>query len=386
MSNNPLQVVSSLGQSIWYDNIQRSMITSGQLARLISADGVSGVTSNPTIFDKAISKSADYDAEINEARGKGVAAEALYWDLVIGDIRRAADLFFPVYQQTRGRDGYISLEVSPLLARDTAGTVAQARELFARVAKKNIMIKVPATREGVAAVRILIAGGMNINVTLIFSVRRYEEVMEAYLSGLEEFFKNNPGRPAPASVASFFVSRMDSMVDPLLEEKAGGLSGAEAERILALRGKAAVANSKLAYQRFRAVFGSARFEALKGQGGALQRPLWASTSTKNPAYPDVLYVDELIGPDTVNTVPPATLDAYRDHGKPAVRVTSGVDRARQELAAIEDLGISISEVTSRLEAQGVDAFAASYRELLKHLEEKLIAQAGCGCSCRKGCA
>lgn len=371
MSDNRLKQILNLGQSIWYDNIQRGMIARGEFQKMIAEDGLRGVTSNPTIFDKAISKSADYDADILKGVERGDSAEAIYWTLVIKDIQAAADIFKPVHEATRGTDGYISIEVSPLLARDTQGTIRQARELVKRVDRKNVMIKVPATKEGIPAIKALIADGTPVNVTLIFSVERYREVMNAYLEGLEELHWNKKACSGVASVASFFVSRVDSLVDKLLEEKIKVTSDPAQKKVLQdLMGKAAIANSRAAYAEFKKFFApnAARFFPLRSNGAQVQRPLWASTSTKNPAYKDTLYVEELIGPQTVNTLPPATVDAFRDHGTAASRLeTPGF---AEELAALARAGIELAAVTQQLENEGVDLFSDSFRQLLAHLEEK----------------
>lgn len=371
MPQNRLKAVLDLGQSIWYDNIQRGMIARGDFQKMIAEDGLRGVTSNPTIFDKAISKSSDYDADILKGVEKGLSAEDIYWDLVIRDIQAAADIFKPVYEATKALDGYISIEVSPLLARDTEGTIRQARELFKRVDRKNVMIKIPATKEGIPAVKAVISDGIPVNVTLIFSVERHVEVMNAYLEGLEELHWKKKSCAGTASVASFFISRVDTLVDKLLEEKIKAASDpAQKAQLQALLGKAAIANSRAAYAEFKKLFApnAARFFPLRSNGAQVQRPLWASTSTKNPAYRDTLYMEELIGPQTVNTVPPATVDAFRDHGVAALKLETGDYAA--ELAAIAKAGIDLKAVTQQLENEGVDSFCDSFKQLLAHLEEK----------------
>jgi len=366
---NPLKSVRQYGQSIWFDNIRRDMMSSGSLKRLITEDDVRGVTSNPTIFDKAISGSNDYDEDIRRGTEQGQSAEEIYWSLVVKDIQDAADIFLPVYNESRGPDGYISVEVSPLLAHDTPGTIAQARQLHKRVGRKNVMIKVPATPEGLSAVRTLIGEGIPVNCTLIFSILRYREVMEAYIAGQEDAAGKGIAEP-PASVASFFVSRLDTDVDKILQEKIKAASGEEAGRLKALIGKTAIANSKLAYQEFKRVFSGERFKKLQAKGIPFQRPLWASTSTKNPEYSDVIYMEPLIGPHTVNTVPPATLDAYRDHGSPAARIEERVDECEAQLKELAAQGIDLDAVTDNLEEKGVRSFADSFNQLIKHLEEK----------------
>ena len=359
---NPLKELEKRGQSIWLDYIRRSLMTSGELGRLIREDGLRGVTSNPTIFEKAISGSKDYDDALRVRLGEDPHADAavLFEMLAIEDIQKAADAFRPVYESTQGADGFVSLEVSPRLAHDTEGTLAEARRLWKALDRPNVMIKVPATPEGISAIAALIGEGINVNVTLMFSLAHYEAVAQAYLRGLEQ--ASEPQRVA--SVASFFVSRVDTAVDRKLEE----IGTREA---LALRGQAAVANAKMVYRRFREIFNGDSFAALRERGARVQRPLWASTGTKNPAYSDALYVEELIGTDTVNTVPPATLDAFGDHGR--VRgstVEEGQAEAEETLSRLAALGIDLDGITENLQADGVSSFAASFEQLLGALEEK----------------
>ncbi len=359
---NPLKELEKCGQSIWLDYIRRSLMTSGELGRLIREDGLRGVTSNPTIFEKAISGSKDYDDALRLRLGEDPHADAavLFEMLAIEDIQKAADAFRPVYESTQGADGFVSLEVSPRLAHDTEGTLAEARRLWKALDRPNVMIKVPATPEGIFAIAALIGEGINVNITLMFSLAHYEAVAQAYLRGLER--ASEPQRVA--SVASFFVSRVDTAVDRKLEE----IGTPEA---LALRGQAAVANAKMVYRRFREIFNAESFAALRERGARVQRPLWASTGTKNPAYSDVLYVEELIGTDTVNTVPPATLDAFGDHGR--VRgstVEEGQAEAEGTLSRLAKLGIDLDVITENLQADGVGSFAASFEQLLGALEEK----------------
>ncbi len=363
--SDPVEKLHSLGQSLWYDNIQRRLLENGDLAAMIARGEIRGVTSNPSIFRNAIANSDDYDAALVPLAWAGRDAESIFWELAIEDIRTACDLFRPLYEETDGEDGYVSIEVSPYLAHDTARTVAQAKELWARVGRPNLMIKIPATKEGLPAIRQTIAVGINVNVTLIFSIARYLEVMDAYLSGLEDYLKTHSpqrgegrGGGIPSSVASFFVSRIDTKVDALLPEDSP------------LRGKAAIASAKLAYQEYLRVFGSERFAALEARGARPQRPLWASTSTKNPAYPDTLYVDSLIGPNTVNTVPPHTLEAFKDHGTAALTLTEGVDEARRVFAALEEAGISMARVTQELEDEGVQKFADAFTDLLQTIDSR----------------
>ena len=367
---NPIPLLNSLGQSLWYDNIQRRLLENGEMARLIERGEIRGVTSNPSIFHNAIAKSTDYDSALVPLAWSGRDAECILWDLVIGDITAAADLLLPVYQNTNKRDGYVSLEVNPLLAYDTDNTIAQARALWARVDRPNLMIKIPATPAGIPAIREVIAAGVSVNVTLIFSLRRYQEVMDAYLDGLEA--RVNSGLPVDhiASVASFFVSRVDTKVDGRLLQVSDAHPD-QAARVVSLMGKAAIANAKLAYSAFERTFTSERFADLSSKHSAqVQRPLWASTSTKNPNYPDTLYVDNLIGPDTVNTVPPQTLDSFRDHGVVEVTLTRNLPQAEKEIGEVESLGIPIDDVTRELEEEGVQAFAEAFTAVLSTIETR----------------
>lgn len=364
--SNPVQDVQRLGQSIWYDNIRRGLLDSGELKRLIEM-GVTGLTSNPTIFEKAIAGSTDYDEALTELARSDKSVDESYEALVIEDIRNTADLLRPIYDHTNGVDGYASLEVSPKLAHDTAGTTAEARRLFGALDKPNVMIKVPATAEGIPAVRQLISEGININVTLIFSLEAYQQVMEAYITGLEEYIAAGGDPSRIASVASFFVSRVDTAVDALLEER---MRQGKPD-VKALMGKAAIANAKLAYREFQQVFGEERFSGLKGKQARPQRPLWASTSTKNPAYSDLMYVEALIGPDTVDTLPPATLTALLEYGKPGLTLAQGTDQAEEHLQALEEAGISMTQVTDTLLADGVKSFADSFDTLLANISEKM---------------
>jgi transaldolase len=357
------------GQSVWYDNIQRSLLKNGDLAGMIQRSEIRGVTSNPTIFMNAITKSQDYDDSLLPLLSSGKSAEDIFFHLAIEDIQMGADLFLPLYQQTGGGDGYVSLEVSPYLANDTTGTLAEVKRLWQRVDRPNLMIKIPATREGIPAIADAIAAGINVNVTLIFSRQRYAEVMEAYLLGLER--RADAGLPlgSIASVASFFVSRVDTNVDQRLQ-KVISLGGSQAGKATALLGKAAIANARLAYAEFNQVFSTIRYQALKARDAFIQRPLWASTSTKNPAYRDVMYVEELIGPHTVNTVPPHTLAAFLDHGQVRLSLEEDLEEARQVMADLEMLGISMQEVTAELEDEGVGSFSDSFTVLLKAIEQR----------------
>ena len=362
---NPVQEVNRLGQSIWYDNIRRGLIKSGELQQLIDL-GVSGVTSNPTIFEKAIAGSTDYDEALLEPAKEGKSPQQLFETLAIEDIRATADLLRPIYDQTGGVDGYASLEVSPQLANDTEGTVAEAKRLFGALDRPNVMVKVPATPEGIPAIRSLIGQGININVTLIFSLDVYNQVKEAYIGGLEQLARSGGDVRKVASVASFFVSRVDTAVDGPLEE---GIRGGR-EDLKNLLGKAAIANARLAYQAFKGTFNDERFAALREKGAKVQRPLWASTGTKNPAYSDVLYLESLIGPDTVNTVPPATLTVFLEHGRASVTLEEEIEEAGRVVAALAAAGISMEETTAKLLADGLEAFADSFQKLMANIEDK----------------
>ncbi|ABF41811.1 glucose-6-phosphate isomerase [Candidatus Koribacter versatilis Ellin345] len=369
--SNPLIELHSFGQSVWLDQIERALFKTGKLAKLIKEDGLRGMTSNPTIFEKAITGSSDYQEQIDRAARDGKTGNEIYEEVVIDDIAHAADLFRPLYDSTNGEDGFVSLEVSPLLAKNTDGTIREAKTLFSRLNRPNVMIKVPATEEGLPAIEELIASGLNINVTLIFSVHRYEEVAEAYIRGLER--RAQAGQPIDriGSVASFFVSRIDSAVDKQLEAlEKEATDPAKKQEIHALRGKAAIANAKLAYASFKRIFESPRFEALKRKGARVQRPLWASTSTKDPSYPDVLYVTELIGPHTVNTLPPATVDAWRDHGVAGAHLEKDMDKAPDVFAKLKALGIDFNKVTDKLTTDGVRSFSASFVDLMRAIEQR----------------
>jgi len=372
------QQLLDLGQSVWLDYIHRRELQSGVFAAQVRDQGVVGVTSNPTIFQQAIGQGTDYDAAIRERLARRLAGVPLYESLAIEDVQTACDALLPIFEKSGGLDGRVSIEVSPRLAHDADGTVEEARRLRGAVARANVMIKVPATAEGLPAARTLIAEGTCVNVTLIFSLARYEQVMDAYLSGLE--LRAAQGQPlAPVvSVASFFVSRVDHKVDAAIEQRLATLPADSVEHVeLAdLRGQAAVANAKLAYTRFREVFDAPRFHALAARGARVQRPLWASTSTKNPTYRDTLYVDELIGPDTVNTVPPGTLAAYNDHGVLDPRLLRGADEARALFRRLPELGVPVDGLIGQLEEEGVTAFVKSFESLLVTLEEKRARMAG----------
>jgi transaldolase len=363
-----IQQLHVAGQSVWYDNIQRGLLLNGELAGMIARGEIRGVTSNPTIFMKAITQSHDYDAGLVPLAKVGRSAKEIFWQLAVEDIQEAADLFRPLYEETDGGDGYVSLEVDPYLANDTASTLTEAKQLWKRVDRPNLLIKIPATVAGLPAITGAIAEGINVNVTLIFALDRYLAVTDAYLTGLEE--RVAAGLPVDriASVASFFVSRVDTKVDGRLAEMVDR-GDAHADKAQSLLGKAAIANARMAYAEYQKVFGSPRFQALKAHGSRVQRPLWASTSTKNPAYRDVIYVEELVGPDTVDTMPPHTVKAFLDHGQ--VRPGSlmeDVVGAEQTLESLETLGISMRVVTEALEREGVKSFADAYTALLDAVE------------------
>jgi transaldolase/glucose-6-phosphate isomerase len=363
--------VQSFGQSIWYDNIQRSLITGGELQRMIDQDGILGVTSNPTIFQKAIGSSADYDPAIMTMLD--LSPYDIYERLATEDIQNALDLFRPVYERTNARDGYVSLEVSPLIANDTQSTVEEAKRLFASVNRPNAMIKIPATEAGIPAIEEAIAAGININVTLIFSVKNYEQVVMAFIRGLERRLAAGQSVARIASVASFFLSRIDTVVDRMLDNNIRAAQGRDLARVALnnkLKGKTAIANAKVAYKHFQSVFYGERFAALRDAGAQVQRLLWASTGVKNPAYPDTMYVENLIGRDTVNTMPPDALKAFIDHGKVAETLTQDVDDAEQTLDLLAEAGIDLDQITHQLQVDGVEAFSESFRSLLAQVEAR----------------
>jgi transaldolase len=362
------------GQSPWLDDMHREWLTGGHLADLVS-QGVRGVTSNPTIFAKAIEATDVYDDQFRSLIAS-MSVDDAYWEMVVTDIRDALELLRPVHEESGGADGFVSLEVAPSLARDTDGSVAAARALHDRIHRPNLLVKIPGTEEGVPATRRLFAEGRSVNVTLIFSLDRYDEIMEAYLSGLEAFAASGSDDLSRVhSVASFFVSRVDTEVDRRLEAIAGGSDGAGDPEVLALRGRAAVAQAQLAYEHFSKTFAGERWAALQARGARVQRPLWASTSTKNPRYPDLLYVDSLVGPDTVNTMPEQTLDALLDHGTVARTVDADLPGAHRILDDLARVGIDMADVSATLEDQGVSSFAKSFDELLQSLTDKANALA-----------
>jgi transaldolase len=371
MKNNPLKQLGTLGQSIWLDYIRRDLISSGGLRRLIEEDGLRGMTSNPSIFEKAIVDSHDYDEDIRAMLREGKGTKTIYETLSQRDVESAADEFRPLYDRTDGKDGYVSLEVNPHLAHDTHGTMEEARRLWGALNRANVFIKVPATANGLPAIQQLISEGISVNVTLLFGLPRYRQVVEAYIAGIEA--RAAQGKPVKhvASVASFFVSRIDALVDPLLD-KPIAQGGNEADLAKKVRGQVAIASAKMAYQIYKEIFGSNRFRKLAAQGARVQRLLWASTSTKNPDYSDVKYVEALIGPDTVNTAPLETLDAYRGHGEPKARLEQDVKQARWVLERLPELGISIDNVTRQLEDEGVEKFNKPFDKLMETLAQHHI--------------
>jgi len=377
---NPLIQLKALGQSVWYDNIDRSQLNSGQFKRLLDEDGVVGVTANPTIFQKSISHGDAYDAQITQLIKEGKSTNEIYEAIILQDIRTVADILRPIYDSTNRQDGFVSLEVSPDLAHNTEGTISEVRRFWKMVNRPNLMIKIPATQEGIPAVRQALTEGINVNITLIFSIEFYRQVTDAFLTALED--RNAEGKDIShiASVASFFVSRVDTLVDKLLEDKIKATSdSAEQQMLKSLEGKAAIANARLVYQDFKRIFGTPRFETLKHSGAQPQRPLWASTSTKNPAYRDVLYAEELIGPHTVDTMPLETIENFRDHGQVRLSIEDDIPQAKAELAALEEIGIHYDQVTQQLLDEGVQKFADSFHELFQGIESKkqaIIEQTG----------
>lgn len=361
---NPLIELQAYGQSFWYDNIRRKFLKDGTIQKLITDDGLRGITANPSIFAKAIKSGDEYEAQIMALAAKGAAPNEIYKALILSDIQLACDLFTETYQKSSGADGYVSLEVSPHLSEKTEETIDEAHDWFAAVERPNVMIKVPATAAGIPAIRQLISEGINVNITLMFSMSHYEAVAQAYLDGLATFLKNGGDAQNVVSVASFFVSRVDTAVD----KKLAALNDPAAER---LKGKVAIANSKIVYQRFKEIFHGDTFARLRASGGSPQRLLWASTSTKNPDYPDTLYIDELIGAQTINTMAPVTIDAFRDHGRLRNTLEEGVEEAQLVLDSLERLGINLDSVTQQLQLDGIRAFTQSYDELIADLNSVL---------------
>ena len=370
-AENPLKELTKFGQSVWLDYIRRDLLTSGELKRLIEVDGLRGMTSNPSIFEKAIAGSDLYAQTLAELeKRKDLDAKGRYEELAIKDIQDAADFLKPVYQQTKKRDGYVSLEVSPNLAHKTQETLDEARRLWKRVGRENLMVKVPGTPEGIPAFQQLISEGVNINVTLLFAFDVYVRVAEAYVAGLEAFAKSGGDVSRIASVASFFISRIDTLVDGEIDAKLKTATNPADQTLLrSLHGKVAIANGKLTYQRYKQIFSGSRWDALASRGAQTQRVLWASTSTKNPAYSDVYYVEELIGPDTVDTIPPATFDAFRDHGKPRASLEENVQGAQETMQGLEKAGISMKAATDKLTVAGVKQFSDDFDKLLDAVKQ-----------------
>jgi transaldolase/glucose-6-phosphate isomerase len=369
-ATNPLKALLGYGQSMWLDYIRRDLLTSGQLKTMIEEDGLRGMTSNPSIFEKAIADSSLYDDILKSLASRNdFDTTARYEQIAIRDIQGAADILRPVYESSQFKDGYVSLEVSPLLAMKTQETIDEGRRLWKRVNRENVMIKVPGTAEGLPAIRQLISESINVNVTLLFAQEVYEKVAEAYILGLEDLAKRGGNLKKMAGVASFFISRIDTLVDSMIDDKLKTANAAQQTLLKSLKGKVAIANGKLTYQRYQKIFSGPRWEALSSKGAQTQRVLWASTSTKNPAYRDVMYVEELIGPDTVNTMPPATIDAFRDHGRLRNSLTEDVAGAQKVMDDLSKAGISISEVTTKLTNDGVKLFADAFHKLLAVVEK-----------------
>lgn len=373
-AKNPLRRLEDFGQSLWLDYIRRDLLTSPDFRRMIDDDGLKGMTSNPTIFDKAIGGSNDYDEQFRTLARAGKNADEIYEILTTDDIRTACDALRPIYDASEGRHGFVSYEVSPrLAAKDTQGTIDAAHRYFTLIDRPNLMVKVPATPAGLPAIEQLIGEGHNINITLMFSMKHYEAVAEAYIRGLERRAREGRLLDRVASVASVFVSRLETLADERIDKKTETEPGVH---VSDLRGAAAVANAKLIYQRFRQLFGGERFKRLTALGARAQRPLWASTGTKNPAYSDIKYVQELIGPDTVNTVPPATMDAFRDHGDPRLTLEEGIEQARETVARLVRAGIDLNNLGDELQREGVDSFARSFDDLLGTIRRRLNDESG----------
>ena len=370
-AQNPLVALISEGQSVWLDNLTRKLVRGTELKQLIEHDGLRGMTSNPTIFQKAIVSSSDYDEQLKSLAREKKSAGEYFETIAVEDVQTACDVFRPLYDALDGRDGYVSLEVSPGMARNAEGSIAEAQRLWKSVNRPNLMIKIPGTVEGAEAIGKVLQMGINVNVTLLFSLENHERVMWKYIEALETRVANGQPIDRLASVASFFVSRVDTLVDKLLDEKieAEGM-GSRQEQLRSLKGKAAVANAQLAYGRFREIFGSERFQRLQTEGARVQRPLWASTSTKNPHYRDVMYVEELIGPDTVNTMPQNTIDAFRDHGQVSRTVDHNLILAQEVMDELQSVGIDMQAVTRQLEEEGIAGFSKSYGELIDDIGKK----------------
>jgi transaldolase/transaldolase/glucose-6-phosphate isomerase len=364
MTQNKIKQIQALGQSIWLDSFDREMLHSGKLKKMIEEDGISGITSNPSIFEKAINGSSDYDRDIRALLRKKKNFSTLFFNLAVKDIQQACDLFAPIYQKTNGQDGFASIEVSPHLAYDTDGTISQARELWKSVDRKNAMIKIPATAEGLPAIRKCISEGININITLLFGLPRYEEVVEAYLGGLEDRVQQNKSIDQIKSVASFFLSRIDVLIDPVLKDR--GFDS--------LKGKVAIASAGKAYSIYKNIFYGQRFKALEEKGAKRQFLLWASTSTKDPDYSDIKYISALIGPETINTVTPETLAAFRDHGQPESLLEEGMDNATNVLETLKEANIDIDTVTQRLEEEGIEKFNVAFDDIIESIKKKQTRQ------------
>src|SRR6266550_1767399 len=368
---NPLLELKALGQSVWLDDIDRGQLRSGLFQRLIDEDGLSGATGNPTIFEHSITHSSTYDEQIQHLLALGKSSQEIYEALAMTDVRTVADLLRPTYEGTNGQDGFVSIEVSPYLAQDTEGTLSEVRRFWETIDRPNLMVKIPSTPAGVPAIRQALTEGININITLIFSIENYRQVAEAYLSALEERSAKGQDITRIASVASFFVSRVDVLVDKLLEDKMKAVGASvEQQKLKALLGKAAIANARLAYQEFKRLFSRPRFATLEQRGAHVQRPLWASTGTKNPAYRDVLYVEELIGPDTVNTMPLTTIESFHEHGRVRLSIEDQLREAKAQLATLADVGIHYDQVTRQLQEEGVHKFIDSFQKLFHCIDNK----------------
>ena len=371
MAKPIFEIENTYGQSIWMDNLSRNIIESGELKELIESRGIVGITSNPAIFEKAIAGNQIYDRDISAGIRAGKSVEKIYEDLVFADIRNACDIFLPIYEKSNGLDGYVSIEVPPTIANDTATTIAEAKRYYSAIGRPNVMIKIPGTPEGLPAVEAVIAEGINVNVTLLFSVQSYIDTAWAYIKGLEKLAESGGDVSKVASVASFFLSRIDTNIDDRLDAKIK--AGGNGAKLISLKGKVAIANAKVAYQKYKEIFGGDRWQALAAKGAAVQRLLWASTSTKNPEYSDVMYVDELVGADTVNTLPPNTIEACADHCDPANRIESDIDQAQQILAALadEDVAIDLDAVMDELLEEGIAKFVKPFESLVSSLETKV---------------
>lgn len=372
-ANPILEIENQYGQSIWMDNLSRDLIESGELKQSISEKGIRGITSNPAIFEKAIAGNKIYDEAIATGIKAGKSVQEIYEDLVFTDIRNACDVFMPVYQETDGLDGYVSIEVPPDLAKNTESTIKEARRYYQTIDRPNLMIKIPGTTEGLPAVELAISEGMSVNVTLLFAVQSYVDTAWAYIRGLEKRAEAGEDISQISSVASFFLSRIDVMIDGKIDEKLGAADGDAKAKLEAIKGKIAIANAKVAYQQYKEIFGSDRWKALAAKGAKVQRLLWASTGTKNPEYSDVMYVDELVGPDTVNTLPPNTIDACVDHCNPASRIESNLDEANQVIAGLKDdaVNIDLDQVMDALLEEGIDKFIKPFESLMSSLESKV---------------